>query len=324
MNYTNPNLIDPVFTKLAHGYTMPRLPVAEFIAPIVPVDSRTGTVVQFGKDDFTITDTKRAPGSSILRQKATYGASKFSLSQDALAAEVPFEHVEQGKKTGLNQLKQVNLNKVLNQLALGWENEVLTLVTNSDNFEPSLVGTVANKWDTNSSNPQLDIFDAGEAIRAQSAIYPNSMVMGPDVYKKLLTNEYISERFKYTSGGNVSLDVMANFFGLTRGIRVATHVKEENGAFVDIMPPKTVLLFYSPPTTSTGTLSGQAVDSILGNPSFCYTYTLRESPIVTPFREDLDRRVYVADVLMDKQAVITSIGQTGKAGAAYLLTNVIS
>ena len=324
MNYLSPNLVDPVFTKLAHGYTMPLLPVADFIAPIVPVDSRTGTVVQFGKSDFSISDTKRSPGSTILRQKATYGSSKFSLSQDALAAEVPFEHVDQGKKTGLNQLKQVNLNKVLNQLALGWEHEVISIVTNPDNFEPSLVGTVANKWNSSSSNPQRDIFDAAAAIRAQCAAYPNSMVIGPDVYHELLINEYVREQFKYTSGGNVSLEVMANFFGLSRGIRVATQVREVDDAFVDIMPPKSVLLFYSPNTTSTGTLSGQSVSSILGNPSFCYNYTLRESPQVSPFRQDLDRRVYVADVIMEKQAVITGIGQSGKAGAAYLLTNVIS
>lgn len=324
MNYLNPNLYDPVFTKLAHGYQMPRIPVADFIAPIVPVDSRTGTVVQFGTDDFTISDTKRSPGSSILRQKATYGSSKFTLSQDALAAEVAFEHVEQGKRTGLNQLKQISLNKVLNQLALGWENEVLTLVTNPDNFEPSLVGTVANKWDSSHSNPQQDIFDAAAAIRAQSAVYPNSMVIGPDVYHRLLTNDYVREVFKYTSGGNVNLDVMADFFGLTRGIKVATHVREQNGAFVDLMPPKTVLLFYSPETTSTGTLSGKSVSSILGTPSFCYTYTLRDSPVVSPFRPDLDRRVYIADVIMERQAVITSIGQTGLAGAAYLLIDVLS
>ena len=324
MNYLNPNLYDPVFTKLAHGYQMPRIPVADFIAPIVPVDSRTGTVVQFGTGDFTISDTKRSPGASILRQKATYGTSKFMLSQDALAAEVAFEHVEQGNRTGLNQLKQINLNKVLNQLALGWENEVLTLVTNPDNFEPSLVGTVANKWDTSSSNPQQDIFDAAAAIRAQSAVYPNSMVIGPDVYHRLLTNEYVRDVFKYTSGGNVNLNVMADFFGLSRGIRVATHVREHDGAFVDLMPPKTVLLFYSPETTSTGTLSGKSVSSVLGTPSFCYTYTLRNSPLVSQFREDLDRRVYVADVIMEKQAVITSIGQSGLAGAAYLLNDVLS
>lgn len=322
--YINPNLVDPVFTKLAHGYTMPQLSVASFIAPIVPVDSRSGTVVQFGKEDFSITDTKRAPGATILRQRATYGSSKFNLTQDALATEVPFEYVEQGQETGLNRLKQVNLNKVLNQLALGWENEVLSLVTNPDNFEPSLVGTVANKWNSGSSNPQTDIFNAAEAIRAQSAIYPNSMVISPDVYQNLLTNDYIREQFKYTTSGNVSLEVLANLFGLRRGIRVSTHVKEENGAFVDLMPPKTVLLFYSPETTNTGTLSGRSVDAVLGNPSFCYTYTYRQSPLVSPFRQDLDRRVHVADVIMERQAVITSIGQTGLAGAAFLLTNVLS
>ena len=323
MNYSQIKLFDPVFTKLAHGYTNPRPSVADFISPRVPVPTRSGQIIKFGKEEFAVTDTKRAPGTNIMREGTSYTSDKFMLSQDALAAEVPYEFVEEANQVGLRNLQRLYLNKVLNKLMLGWEVEVLDLVTDQANFETSLTSTVTSKWDT-TSDPQSDIFSAKEAVRAQSAVYPNSMVIGPAVYNALITNDTIREQFKYTNAGSISLDMLAGYFGLTRGIRVSEQVKEVNGGFVDIMPPKSALLFYAPPTVTTGTLSGSAVDADMGTPSFCYTYTHQEYPQVTPYREDPDRRVLVADVIHEHQAVITGIGQTGKAGAGYLLTNVLS
>ena len=323
MNYSKIKLIDPVFTNLAHGYTNPRPSVAEYISPVVLVPSRSGQVVKFGKDEFAVTNTKRAPGTNIPREGTSYTSDKFMLSQDALAAEIPVEILEEAKQVGLRNLQRIYLNKVLNKLMLGWEVEVLDLVTNAANFETSLTGTVSNKWNA-ASDPQNDIFSAKEAVRAQSAVYPNSMVISPAVYNALMTNDSIREQFKYTTAGSISLDMLAGYFGLSRGIRVSEQVKEVEGSFVDIMPSKSVLLFYAPPTVTTGTLSGSAVNADMGVPSFCYTYTHQNYPQVTPYREDLDRRVLVADVIHEKQAVITGIGQTGKAGAGYLLTDVLS
>lgn len=324
MNYSSIKLTDPVFTKLAHGYTNPRPSVAEFISPIVPVPSRSGKIIRFGKDEFAVSNTKRAPGTNIKREGTSYSADTFMLTQDALAAEVPYEYVEEANQVGLRNLQRLYLNKVLNKLMLGWEVEVLGLVTNPANFEVSLTNTVSTKWNAVGGNPQVDIFAAKEAVRAQSAVYPNSMVIGPAVYQALMTNANIREQFKYTTAGSVSLDMLAGYFGLSRGIRVSEQVKEVDGAFVDVMPSDSVLLFYTPATTVTGSLSGTAVDADMGRPSFCYTYTHQDYPIVTPYREDPDRRVLVADVIHEHQAVITGIGQTGKAGAAYLMTNVLS
>lgn len=323
MNYSQIKLFDPVFTKLAHGYRNPRPGVADFISPRVPVPTRSGQIIKFGKEEFAVTDTKRAPGTNIMREGTSYTSDKFMLSQDALAAEVPYEFVEEANQVGLRNLQRLYLNKVLNKLMLGWEVEVLDLVTDQSNFETSLTSSVTSKWDT-TSDPQSDIFSAKSAVRAQSAVYPNSMVIGPDVYQALITNDTIREQFKYTNAGSISLDMLAGYFDLTRGIRVSEQVKEVNGGFVDIMPPKSALLFYAPPNVTTGALSGSAVDADMGTPSFCYTYTHQEYPQVTPYREDPDRRVLVADVIHEHQAVITGIGQTGKAGAGYLLTNVLS
>lgn len=324
MNYSKYSLIDKVFTKLAHGYQNPRPGVAEFVAPIVSVTSRSGQIVRFGNEEFTVPNTKRAPGATIKREGTSYNSDKFSLTQDALAAEVAYEHIEEAKEGGLLNLQRISLNKVINKLMLGWEIEVLDLVTNPDNFETTLTGTVGTKWGTAGSDPQMDIFEAKEAVRAQSAVYPNSMVMGAAVHNALMTNAAIREQFKYTTAGSIGLGMLAEYFDLERGIRVSKQVKAVNGGFVDIMPADSVLLFYAPTNSPSGTLTGNAVNTDRGTASFCYTYTHKDYPQVTPWVEDSNRRVLVASVIHEHQAVITGIGQTGKAGAGYLLTNVLS
>jgi hypothetical protein len=323
MNLSQVRVTDQVFTQLAHGYTNPRPSVASYVAPIVPVNSWAGKIIKFGKGEFSVSDTKRAPGTNIKREGTSYSSESFSLTQDALAAELPFEFVQEANQVGLNNLKRLYLNKVLNKLMLGWEDEVLSLVTNPANFEASLTSTVSAKWDV-ASDPLEDIFDAKEAVRAQSAVYPNSMLIGPKVGNALMRNEKIRDQFKYTTSGSISLDMLAGYFGLSRGVRLAEQVKEVDGALVDLMPADSVLLFYAPPVIQAGTLSGASIDTDMGTPSFAYTYTHKEYPVVTPYREDLDRRVFVADVLHAHQAIITGLGQTGKAGAGFLFTDVLS
>jgi len=86
MNLSQIKVTDQVFTQLAHGYTNPRPSVSSFIAPIVPVNSWSGKIIKFGKGEFSVSDTKRAPGTNIKREGTSYSSESFSLTQDALAA----------------------------------------------------------------------------------------------------------------------------------------------------------------------------------------------------------------------------------------------
>ncbi len=324
LNLKQIRIIDPLLTQLAHGYLNPQPGVADFIAPPVPVNARAGQVLQFGKEEFVIKDTKRSPGSDIRRTTPNYAPKLFSLYQDALGIEVPYEFIEEATAANLPQLQEMALNSVLNQLMLSWENEVLGIATNTANFETSLTSTPSIKWDAATGDPFKDVLTAKEAVRAQSAIYPNSMVISPKVFHALQMNTKIRDQFTPTTSKVLDLTDLANYFGLSRGIRVAEKVKlNSDGSFGDLMGNH-ALLFYAPPTNATASLSPNNSMANMGVPSFMYTYTHRNYPIVTPFRNDDDRRVIKSEVLYEHQAVITGIGMTGKAGAAYLLTNLLT
>ena len=319
LNLSQVRVIDPVLTRVAHGFTNPVPGVAAFIAPRVPVATRAGKIITFGKEQFAIINTKRSPATNIRRMFPTYGMGNYSVEQDALGAEIPFEHLEEAAAgtTGIAlNLQQMTLNAALASLDLNWENEVVTLVNDPAKFESALTSSPATKFDATGSDALKVIMAAKEAVRAQSAVYPNSMVIGPRVYAAMQQQTAIQEAIKYQGRWAANLADLATYFGLSRGVRVSEKVKlDANGNLVDLMGDN-VLLFYAP--------EGNEGLTSNGVPSFAYTYALQGYPIVTPFRSDLDRRVLVADCIYEQSALITGIGATGKAAAAYLLTDTLT
>lgn len=102
-------------------------------------------------------------------------------------------------------------------------------------------------WSALSANPIEDVLTMKRAVANQIGIRPNSAVLGTAVFDQLLTNQAILERIKYTSADSIDTDVLARYFGLERGLRVAEgRYLASNGALLPVFPSNGILLFYSP------------------------------------------------------------------------------
>lgn len=318
---------DPVLTQVVHGYSQ-ALSVAPFLAPPVPVNTRGGKIIRFTKEQFVALDTKRAPGSNILRVSTGYENDSYSLNQHALASEV----TEEAYQEAINGEAKIDIRtqailRTSASLMLSWEKEVIQTVTNVASYEPTnqevLAGTA--QFSDPASDPEKTVQAWKEAVRAQIGTYPNSAIMSTDVFNELRFHPIFRDRIKYTSKASINLDMIATWFGLERGIRLAQKVElnEATGELVDVMPPGTMILFYSPEGGLTDGFLPQAT-SDKAVPSFAYTYTLNGYPIATPERFDEDRRVYVSDVLLEQALELTGLGATGLVGAGFIGTSVVA
>ena len=102
-------------------------------------------------------------------------------------------------------------------------------------------------WSALSANPIEDVLTMKRAVANQIGIRPNSAVIGTAVFDQLLTNQAILERIKYTTADSIDTDVLARYFGLERGLRVAEgRYLASNGALLPVFPSNGILLFYSP------------------------------------------------------------------------------
>ena len=108
------------------------------------------------------------------------------------------------------------------------------------------------KWGDATANPITDILNWKRAVSNHIGIRPNSAVIGSAVFDRLLTTEAILDRIQFTTSDSIDVDVIARYFGLERGIRVAEGRKldEKTAALEHVFPENAVLLFYSPLSAS--------------------------------------------------------------------------
>lgn len=328
---------DKVISQIAMAYSQAES-IIDFVAPTVPVTSRSGLIVQFDETYFSLESTVRTPYSKIKRQKpGEYRVSRFYLQQHLKAAEVAIEEVEDAAEGDFNiDLTEMAVIQTVEKIANSIELELITLVTDTGNFDANLsVALVpAEQWSATGSNPRGNVAAWKEAVRGKIGRYPNRMVIGADVYLALLENEQIQESIKYTSAQQPDLNLFAEYFGLPGGIRISQRViwNEALQCFEDLWPSGTVLLFYSPdaptqlgPTTDKDATAifdfKPGINRSIG--AFAYTYALADGIKVSTERFDDDTRTIVRDVEWEGAVVLPFVNRQQQSVAGFVATNVV-
>ena len=326
MNLDQVRVIDPILTQLAQGYKNAE-GVATFFGPAVSMNTRAGRTLVFGKEAFAAQSFLRAPGTNIQKIQNEFGTRSFALRQEAISWEIA-EEVAAEAKNGAAQLdlRQYAAKDAANRLMQSWEVTVAGAVTDSTAYETSCVfdlatrASGADQFNQATSDIEVLIDEAKEAVRAQIGTYPNKMVISPDAFNALKRNKRIRDFMQ--RGVLVNEATLANIFGLDE-IRVARRLKlnQSSGALENIYN-NVAVLFYQPSGATDG--FAPAMDANYGNPAFGYTYTLAGYPIATPERFNIERRVFTGDILVERSFELVGMGENGKVGAGAILTNCVA
>lgn len=326
MNLDQVRVIDPILTQLAQGYKNAE-GVATFFGPAVSMNTRAGRTLVFGKEAFAAQNFLRAPGSNIQKIQNEFGTRSFSLRQEAISWEIA-EEIAAEAKNGAAQidLRQYAAKDAANRLMQSWEITVATAVTTAASYETSCRfdlatrASGADQFNQATSDVEVLIDEAKEAVRAQIGTYPNKMVISPDAFNALKRNKRIRDFMQ--RGILVNESTLANIFGLDE-IRVARRLKlnQSTGALENIYN-NVAVLFYQPSGATDG--FAPALDANYGNPAFGYTYTLAGYPIATPERFNIERRVFTGDILVERSFELVGMGENGLVGAGAIMTNVVA
>lgn len=316
---------DPVLTNIVQGYRQPEFIGQRFFPP-VPVGARAGRVVEFGKEDFALYDTRRAPGGTILRTQSQYTNRSFLLYQDSIAEEVPIELFEEA----LNGEARVNLRlngprRAMRKIMLRLEKDIADQIQDPAKYETA--NTIAlsggDRWDTSTAKIPANIRAWREAVRAQIGVYPNVMGMGPLVLNFLAEDPLVRDKTKYVSSDSVTAQIIAAMFDFDQ-VHVGAPIayNRVTGAMADIWG-KNVWMGYVPTAAGTDRPRPEP-NAARETPAFGYTYSLQNYPIALPERFDEDRAVYVYTVMAERSPEFVGMGPTGKVGSGFLATTVIS
>ncbi len=166
-------------------------------------------------------------------------------------------------------LRALETRNAMSRLMNAYEVQVADSVSQIALYEPSIGGTLGlgyadwsdyataaaslnittggADWGSQNNNPIVDMLNWKRAVSNHIGIRPNSAVIGSAVFDSLLTNPAILERIQFTTADSIDVDVLARYFGLERGLRVAEGRRlTGNNTLVPVFPEDAVLLFYSP------------------------------------------------------------------------------
>lgn len=303
-------VIDPILSTVAQGYKNSEF-VGSSLFPIVPVDQRGGKIISFGKEDFQLYNTGRAPGAKTSRVQFGHSAGNYALEQHSLEGLVPFEIMQEANQVPGIDMGKVSVMKVSNIIALRTEKAQADLATTAGNYAASNKVTLAgtSQWSdyTGVSVPSKNIADAIEAVRTKVGKRPNTVVMGAAVFNALKNHPQIIDRIKYTGRDIVTPELLASLWDVKTVLVGDAVYADDAGNFVDVWG-KFVVVAY----TETGSLAD------MGLPSYGYTYRLRGNPAVELPYQDRNQKSWVYPVTDELSPVIAG------ALAGYLISAAVA
>lgn len=309
MTPSQARVVDPLVTAVARGYESPEAAVANVLFPLVPVGQRAGTIMVFGKEQFDIIDTKRAPGASTKRVQFAYGSDKFSLADFRLEAVVPMEIQEEAAAVPGLDLIAMYVRKVQDLMALERENEAAALARNLANYAAANKTTLSGTdlWTNAASNPFVVLEAAKEAIRKKTGKRPNVLELGPTVLSALRVHPLVLGKL-----GNATDKTPVTIAQLQALFEIATIVEGAaiyNGAtgFADVWGNDAIMAYVAPKSMQE-----------MGSQSYGYTYQLTGRPMAEEGYDDRNRNSWIVPYTDARAPYLVG------ANGGYLIQNAVA
>ncbi len=302
MTPTQARVIDPVITGLIQGYKHP-VAVGNTLFPRVPVTARGGQVLSFGREDFVLYTTARAPGANTKRVDIAQSTSSYALEDHSLEGKLPNEIAQEARNVLSVDLARRATNVPMRSIGLTLEKQQADIATTAGSYAAANKVTLASttQWSHASGVPKTNVDTARDAISAAIGVVPNTMVLSAQAWKALRNNPQMTDQIKYTSSASISTEIAADILELDRVV-VARAVYWNGTATVPIWGNFAVVAYV-----------GQA--SGYEEPSYGYTYVLNGYPMAEPPYEERNSKSRFYPVTDSRIPVMTSMN------AGYLFTD---
>lgn len=305
-------VVDPVLTRVAQGFMQPGM-VASALFPQVPVELRGGNVITFGREDFMLYASARAPGASTKRVLFGYSGAPYALTDYSLEGALPIENM-QGAENGPGiDAAAMTIRKVQAIMALRLEKQAADIARTAGSYAAAnkITRSGTAQWSdltSGVSDPIADIENGKDAVRAATGKRANTVVMGAAVFKSVRQHPKVVDRTKYTGRDIATVELLAGLFGVDRVlVGDAIFSNDAGTAFTDVWG-KDVVVAYT----------DMASVAEMGAPSYGYTYNLGGYPLVEVPYFERNSKSWIFPVTASEAPVLAS------ASAGYLITAAVA
>ncbi len=278
---TNQVHVDRLLTNVSVAYMQKTDNfIADKVFPVVPVNNKSDLFQTFNKDDWFRDEAKPRIGST------ESAGSGFNIDKDGYNC-IPYAlHKDIDDYTANNADLGIGLEKVATEFVTqrlllnrekrwaakffqrsAWTNGVTGVAASPGNNE-------AVKLSVYATSDPFGIFETGrQTMLGTTGFEPNVLVLGNNVFSKLINHPVIRDRIKYTSAAATTQEMLASFFNVQKVLvakAIENVAKENETGNYQFVFGNSALLAYSADapslmTPSAGyTFSWQGVSGNLG------------------------------------------------------------
>lgn len=303
-------VIDPILTAIARGYESQFPLVSNILFPIVPVMQRGGTIITFGREQFQVMDTRRAPGADTKSIDIGYGKGNYALVDNRLMGKVPVEIMEEAQAVPGIDLASKTVAVVQDKMSLEREVNAAALARAAGAYaagnKTTLSGT--DLWTAGAtSNPFVVIEAAKEAVRKKVGRRPNVMELGPTVLSALRTHPLVLAKLSTSTDRTPATLAQLQALFEIELIVEGQAIVDNAGTFSDVWGNDAILAYVTPKSLQE-----------MGSQNYGYTYQLAGRPIVEEGYLDRGKNSFMYPVSDASQVVLTS------ADSGYLIKNAVN
>ena len=248
--------IDVPLSNMVIGYE-PSGFIVQDIFPTVPVQKQSDKYYTWTKGDFfRIPNTLRSPKTKGRTVELSVSSNSYFADNYALVHQESYEDMANSDTILASREKRVRALKSL--LTLDWENRVASQITSGSNLGSYTTLSGTGQWsDYTNSDPVSDVETGKSSIRSTTGKTPNTMILGYDVYRKLIHHPGLIDRIKYVQKGLVTPELLAAVFDVDR-VLVGKSIKNTGSegladSFTDVWGKNVVLAYVTSSPDTTGT-----------------------------------------------------------------------
>ena len=309
MNNSQARVIDPILTAVARGYESQFPLVANILFPVVPVNARGGTIITFGREQFQVVDTRRAPGADTKSVEIGYGSGKYSLTDNRLMGKVPVEHMEEAAAVPGIDLASRAVMVVQDKMSLEREVHAAALARAPGGYASNNKVTLsgADLWTDPASNPFVVVEAGKEAIRKKIGRRPNVLVLGPVVLSALRIHPLVLDKLSTSTDRTPATVTQLQALFEVALIIEGSAIQDVGNSFSDVWGNDAILAYVTPKSLQE-----------MGSQNYGYTYQLRDFPRVEESFFDPGKNSFMYPVSGASQAVLTS------ADSGFLIKSAVA
>lgn len=207
--------VDPILSDVALAYENDAY-IAELIFPSYKVEKQSAKHFVYDQGRFKVEENRRGQGAPSAEVTLTFTTSTSYFAEDHALKQFVSDEDADNATLAANPFNDATENVT----ELHWvarENELATMLADTAQLTQNITLSGTSQWSDYTNSDPVGVVRTGmQTVHAAIHKNPNTLILGKQVYDKLVDHPQFLERVKYSQLGVMTPELLARIFGVDR------------------------------------------------------------------------------------------------------------